>query len=116
MKMVSKLTEINVVGTQEKFKSPLFALNTNIGMEASETANSMEAIMVESVVVKLLAIAAAFLGFLPLSNPFGKFQKFKFRLISLFTFISLFQLVWPILYLLDVLVALSSTSGQLTLT
>ena len=67
-------------------------------------------------VAKLLPILAAFLGFLPVPNPFRNVQKLQFSFISVFTIISLFQLVYPILYISYVLKVLSSASAQLKLT
>ena len=70
---------------------------------------SLEHRMVKSGwVLKLLTILAAFLGFLPVSNPFGSIQKFKFHFISVVTLASLFQLVYPVLYISYALKVLAS--------
>ena len=69
-----------------------------------------------TLVIKLLTILAAFLGFLPVSNPFGSIQKFKFHFISIVTLLSLFQLVYPALYISYALEVLASAPGRLSLT
>ena len=91
----------------------LLALNAGSGAKTSEMGvKGADRREIGSALLKLFAVVTAFLGFLPVGNPFECVHNLKFRLVGVFALISVFQLVYPILYNLNMMVKYASAPGK----